>query len=89
MDTSWPEHEGMTKNGVNWRQTTDHDLQLVNTRCNDVGTVANIRSGWRALTASCVSKSKCVISKDLLKQIGVLLAHDCISYFTRLTSLLY
>ena len=39
---------------MNWRQTVDGDLQLVNKRWSDVRMLANNIPGWNALTASCV-----------------------------------
>ena len=39
---------------MNWRQTVDRNLQVVNKRWSDVRMLAINRSGWNALTVSCV-----------------------------------
>ena len=50
---------GQRKRGrpkMNWRQTVERDLRLVNRRWSDTSRLAEDRARWRALTASCVER---------------------------------
>ena len=51
--------EGQRRRGrpkMNWRQTVERDLRLVDRRWSDTSRLAEDRAGWSALTASCVER---------------------------------